>query len=157
MTNPDDPTNTKSSTTISSRILFWGASYCTSILNTPASFGNSIERPNTSFRYNVIWFIFNRGFDYLTNVFIRNFKKQTNANFLGLFKHLKSGERQSHMLLSIYEYIFFVLNLISSSPTSWITNTLTELNYRYIAPLSWLKFEQPIWFHILKFCLKIRA
>ena len=88
---PRYPTNTKSSTTIFSWILFWSASYCTSIWNTPASFGNSIERPNTSFRYNVTWFIFNRGFDYLTNVFIRNFKKQTNANFLGLFKHLKSG------------------------------------------------------------------
>ena len=28
--------------------------------NTPASFGNSIEGPNASFRYNVSWFIYNR-------------------------------------------------------------------------------------------------
>ena len=59
--------------------------------NTPASFGNSIEGPNASFRYNVSWFIYNRNivckfpfhtrflrlfksdFDYLTYISIRKF------------------------------------------------------------------------------------
>ena len=59
--------------------------------NTQASFGNSIEGPNASFRYNVSWFIYNRNivckfpfhtrflrlfknaFDYLTYISIRKF------------------------------------------------------------------------------------